>query len=970
MNNQEIVNYIKGMKFRFIHQRGGITFHPLGCPSLYKIFSDGIDKVIPGGNYDPLIIMYYKDKTIVFQPEDKYKKTGLIMFSMLQKDYNLINKSSKKLAKESKLFINYLKNISKIFSKSADKQLIEYYKKYVKEYYKVCLLGEPIPFAVNHELGRKIESILNSKIKDRKKVLDYYSFLTTPTELSFINKEEMMLNKIADKIKKNKKYCSLFNQSLQNIKIKLPNEKKLYKIIKKHESDFFWIPYDYVGTVWSINDFAERIKILIKKDRLLTKEEDYTKNIKKKQEKLFSELIKNRIITKEQKKLFIAAQDATLLLDLKKEKLSQAHYYINQLFKEIAKRKKADFWNVIFLLENELNDFLSGKIKESILKKRRICSTYVTTKGRICCLGPNETEEIYKHCMKKINLNLTEISGTCASPGNLIAKVRILRSPKEVNKVEKGEIIVAGMTTPEYVPAMKKAAAIITDEGGITCHAAIVSRELGIPCITGIKNATKLLKEGEFIEVDAGKGIVNKISKEDKMKQTKQIQGQSASPGRIAGKVKIVLNKKDIHKVKEEDILVTKMTSSDFRGIIKKISGIITDEGGVTSHASIVSREQSIPCIIGAGNATKLLKDGDYIDLDAAKGIAKIITKKDYEKIIKELEKEERIPKITSAAKEKLEIKPDLISWFKDTKKEDILLVGGKGANLGEMFSTFPIPNGFCITVNIYKRFMEENNFEEKIFSLLSKLDVEDTKKLDSASKKIEDWIINSKLSKDLEKEILLNYKKLGSSFVAVRSSATAEDLPTASFAGQQATLLNVKGEKDLIKAVKECWASLFTSRAIYYRVVNKFHHEKVLICVVVQQMVDSETAGVMFSVNPVNKDYNEIIIEGSYGLGESVVSGSVNPDGYVVDKKKMIIKEERINEKRMAIVKDAKGKNKEIKLDYKKANSKCLSDKEVIELAKTAVKIEKHYGKPQDMEWAINKGKIYILQSRPITTL
>jgi pyruvate,water dikinase len=181
------------------------------------------------------------------------------------------------------------------------------------------------------------------------------------------------------------------------------------------------------------------------------------------------------------------------------------------------------------------------------------------------------------------------------------------------------------------------------------------------------------------------------------------------------------------------------------------------------------------------------------------------------------------------------------IVWFEKISKKDIALVGGKGANLGEMFSKFPIPNGFCVTVHAFEQFIDENNIHQKIHDLLAKTDVNDSAALDAASAQIERWILESRMPKSVSNEILVDYKKLGSDFVAVRSSATAEDLPDASFAGQQATYLNVKGGQAVVEAVKKCWASLYSPRAIFYRESKGFKHELVLISVVIQQMVDSK---------------------------------------------------------------------------------------------------------------------------------
>lgn len=455
-------------------------------------------------------------------------------------------------------------------------------------------------------------------------------------------------------------------------------------------------------------------------------------------------------------------------------------------------------------------------------------------------------------------------------------------------------------------------------------------------------------------------------------KETNELNGQTAFPGKVSGKVKIINVIKDMEKFDQGDILVSRSTNPTLVPAMKKAAAIVTDLGGLTCHAAIVAREMKKPCIIGTKIATKVFRDGDYVLVDADKGIVKKLTKKQHGEMKKLVLKERQIEhkeeaiieeKIAEAPK-----RPDTILWFKDVFKNDLPIVGGKGANLGEMFEHFPIPNGFCITVNAYQQFLKENKLDKKIFPLLSNLDSEDTRKLDNVSKKIENIILKAKMSKAVEKEILANYRKM-KNFVAVRSSATAEDLPTASFAGQQATFLNVKGEKEFLDAVKKCWASLFTSRAIYYRNTNSFDHEKVLISVVVQEMVDSEKAGVMFTVNPVTKNPEEMIIEGSFGLGEMVVSGQVTPDSYIVNKKSMKLTMKNIGDKKLAMIRKD-GKNIIKNLSEKESNEQVLTEKEVKELALLGKKIEQHYGKPQDIEWAVYKGKIYILQSRPITTL
>lgn len=303
------------------------------------------------------------------------------------------------------------------------------------------------------------------------------------------------------------------------------------------------------------------------------------------------------------------------------------------------------------------------------------------------------------------------------------------------------------------------------------------------------------------------------------------------------------------------------------------------------------------------------------------------------------------------------------IIWFKDISITDIPLVGGKGASLGELFGTAPIPDGFCVTAQAYESFFTE--IKEEIMEILDILDVEDTMKLDKASERIRTMVLGHPMPDSLQKEILGNYDNLRG-FVAVRSSATAEDLPTASFAGQQDTYLNVTKD-GLLSAVQRCWASLFTSRAIYYRVKNKFEHKDVLISVVVQKMVDSKKAGVLFTANVVTNDKSQMIIEGAFGLGESVVSGQITPDYYLVDKKTEKVLQKNVAVKDFGLFRGPKGGVE--RRSIAKPEEQVLTDKELKELVQLGLKIEKHYKHPQDIEWAVDD-KVYILQSRPITTL
>jgi pyruvate,water dikinase len=316
---------------------------------------------------------------------------------------------------------------------------------------------------------------------------------------------------------------------------------------------------------------------------------------------------------------------------------------------------------------------------------------------------------------------------------------------------------------------------------------------------------------------------------------------------------------------------------------------------------------------------------------------------------------------------------PKIIYWLRETDKEDVSLVGGKAANLGELTKQkLPVPDGFTVSSQAYFQFLEGSNLKGKLKSLFETIDVDDPKILKDTSRLIKNAIEKSAIPKETIEEIKKGYGKLFSGkegLVAVRSSATAEDLPEASFAGQQATFLNIKGEKELIDSVKNCWASLFEPRAIFYRVENKFDHLKVGMAVTIQKMVQSEVSGVMFTIDPTENDKHKIIIESVWGLGELIVQGAVNPDHYEVGKRNFHIIFKQISTQNKQLVKVGK-QNKETPVSKAYKGVQKLSDQEIIELAKIGKKIEDHYGFPQDIEWALEDGRLMIVQTRAVTTI
>ncbi len=316
------------------------------------------------------------------------------------------------------------------------------------------------------------------------------------------------------------------------------------------------------------------------------------------------------------------------------------------------------------------------------------------------------------------------------------------------------------------------------------------------------------------------------------------------------------------------------------------------------------------------------------------------------------------------------------VLWFKEISKKDISMVGGKNANLGELMrkTKVPVPNGFAITTKAYDYFIRYNKLQDKIKSLISKLDKKNLKNLERIGAEVRKLILLGEFPEDLKKDIISHYKKLSQQYgkkeesVAVRSSATAEDLADASFAGQQESYLNMKGEKQILDAVKKCMASLFTNRAISYREDKGFDHFRVKLSVAVQKLVHSKSSGVMFSLDPDSGNRNFVFINGSWGLGDYIVQGKVNPDSFYVLKATKTIISKKLGSKKVMEVRSPAGvKHKVVPQSMRKKF--CISDKEVLQLADYCMQIEKHYGRPMDVEWAKDTdGKLYIVQARPET--
>jgi pyruvate,water dikinase len=311
---------------------------------------------------------------------------------------------------------------------------------------------------------------------------------------------------------------------------------------------------------------------------------------------------------------------------------------------------------------------------------------------------------------------------------------------------------------------------------------------------------------------------------------------------------------------------------------------------------------------------------------------------------------------------------------FNQVDQSKVSLAGGKGASLGEMTRIgLPVPPGFVILAEAFERFLEKTDINMEIEAVWDRINIKDIESVEENSEIIRDVIIKAKMPKDLSQTILKEFDKLKTKYVAVRSSATAEDSKIDSWAGELESYLNTTRET-LLRNVQKCWASLYTPRALFYQVERGLRRKKVSVAVAIQKMIQSEIAGVCFTVHPVTKDKNQMVIEAGWGLGEILVSGQITPDTYVIEKSKIKSQKSKIldiniNQQEKMIIRSKIG-NKTVKVPKSKRERQKLSSQQIIKLAQLCQKIEDHYQAPQDIEWALKKNKFYILQSRPITTL
>ncbi|MBI3032603.1 hypothetical protein HYY69_03950 [Candidatus Woesearchaeota archaeon] len=401
-------------------------------------------------------------------------------------------------------------------SKVSNEELWGLYQQYLNIYDEVYTWGEPITLGLKENLGRFLYDYLLKQVNNKKKATDYLNLLVSPPEQSFVQREQKDLLKIALAIEQNKSVVELFKQDIKklNLELKKPAYQEIYSLIKKHTDDYCWVPYDYGIVHWDEQYFIKSLQALLHEGNTQSKLNEmalYYNELPKKQHAIIMELA----IDQYHQDLFQVLRDASFLMDYKKEIFTKSHYHIRLLLDEIGKRLGISRNYVQLYMPEELQDALVHKkiLSKSVLSDREKCSILFSDKDKMFLYQGKEAYDL----LKKYNIadneeaKVSSFEGMIASGGKAIGIVKVVFNAKEIEKVQKGDILVAPMTSPDYVPAMRKAGAIITDEGGITCHAAIVSRELGIPCIIGTKIATKLLKDGQQVEVNANHGVIKLI---------------------------------------------------------------------------------------------------------------------------------------------------------------------------------------------------------------------------------------------------------------------------------------------------------------------------------------------------------------------------------------------------------------------------------------------------------------------------
>lgn len=681
-----------------------------------------------------------------------------------------------------------------------------------------------------------------------------YSALTTPEKTVWIQEEETSLLEVLALVCQNPHLTSLAR--LEKLDDFFHGVSNMFgSELEAHVQKYFWIRYEQEGEILSGKHFCNELAKMLCDGVDATNASNSVNERRLRAKEQFDSINSMIVFNSETKHLLeVARKFVYWKLHLREVKV-RFYCCAGKLLDEAAKRLNLNHYQVRHLTAEELINALSGVIKldADSLDKRMEYSVFHFASGRITVYEGQNARDIFSIVKQESVVATNSVSGVCAFPGLVEGVVKQVLDVSDGDNFLRGSILVAYMTDVGVVPAMKKARAIVTDVGGVTCHASIIAREFGIPCLIGTKIGTKVLLNGYTVRVNATDGFSTILSRDVNPRQ--------------------------------------ELT------------------------ANLAEDEELIVCNFQIPMSGFLRKEANHI---------------------RSLEK---------------------------TLSSDVQIAGGKGASLGQMLQlSLPIPKGFVVLASAFEEVFFGTEYGALINQLL--LEIRDQRSLRRVSKMIQELVINVEIPFQIEHDIRASFADLPFDHVAVRSSATSEDSATASWAGQLDSFLNTTYD-DLLLNIRQCWASLFSDRAISYRI--HCDSKEMSVAVVVQGMLDSRISGTAFSVHPVTGQSDVILIESCIGLGETLVLGKEMPTTFLVKKDSLGISHKDVSEQKNGVRRSANGKGNE--LFVVDSAMQPLSDSEAQEIARLVIDIEKKFGFPVDVEWAYEGNRLYLLQSRPITT-
>ena len=553
--------------------------------------------------------IFEKGTVRIYMHDEEWKQVNEKLFRIFLEKPNELIEYHKTIRKTGIAYIEFAKKFrKKNFARMSNKELVNAFKEFYREHTKNHHLGllDALLELYDENISRHIRQLMENKNPEKKGIdaAEALSVLTTPLEHSTINKEKLDLIRIA----------------LEQIKFENSGNKQtpMNSLLAEHHKKYCWMGHMYIGPELAFDYYKERLKAYLENRNKIIED---LKKILNKNEVMqnHKKIIKALRLGEKAKKQIRIAQEILFLKLLRKDSMIHGWYSADGLIKQISNRLKISTHLTCHLMPYEIEDaLLRSKIPN--LSERYRLSVIDFQEGKEKIITGDESWEIEKNRTVSKTLNLEELKGTCAYSGKAKGTVKIVNSRSDIKKVKKGDIIVSYQTNPELIVAMEKASAIITDKGGLTCHASIVARELKIPCIVGTEHASKLLKDEDIIEVDSANVEVNLISKSKTV-----LKGTCAYKGKAKGSARIVNIPEDIRNFEKGNILVSFSTNQDLVPAMEKAAAIVTDRGGVTCHAAIVARELQIPCLVGTEIATKVIKNDDIVEVDTYKETAIIL---------------------------------------------------------------------------------------------------------------------------------------------------------------------------------------------------------------------------------------------------------------------------------------------------------------------------------------------------------